>query len=60
MPIYRYQCGVCRTEFSEVWLSRADAEKNEKETRCPKCGATGRRLIGKVSFRLEDGSGRSG
>lgn len=50
MPIYVYRCGNCGHEYDRLEKMSADTE-NE----CPKCGGTGKRIIGKGSgnFRLK-------
>lgn len=37
MPVYEYQCPACKTEFSHLWRSMADASDGEAPA-CPECG----------------------
>ena len=47
MPVYEYVCSKCKTEF-ELRLSFSEFDRIQL---CPKCHATGRKLISSFSTR---------
>ncbi len=51
MPIYEYECSSCGHVFEE-WQKSYE----EKEVKCPVCGALSKRLISNTAFILK-GSG---
>lgn len=53
MPTYSYVCPSCRKAFSELFLSKDEAEKNRDATPCPACGSAAVRTIGNTAFKLE-------
>lgn len=50
---YDFHCPGCLNKFSELYLSRDEAEKNELGAPCPKCGTMAIRLIGQVAVKFE-------
>lgn len=48
MPIYEYKCEKCNTVFEE-WQSGFE----EREMKCPECGASAKRMISNTSFVLK-------
>jgi len=40
MPIYEYRCQDCGRRFDRFFRSAEQAEKEEKEIKCPDCGST--------------------
>lgn len=51
MPLYRYLCPD-DGEFADLFLSTAEAKKNEHATPCPKCGKISPRVLGPVAVKF--------
>jgi putative FmdB family regulatory protein len=56
MPIYEYRCTQCGVEFEELLLSRAE----EKDVRCPTCGAAEVSRELSVTAAMSNGCGPGG
>lgn len=57
MPIYRYRCINCETEFETFYLTQSAVEREESEEACPHCASKEKEKLVNTgtSFQLKGG-----